>query len=36
VYNLAWGPVVILFPHLLFDLCETERPNDPRSGSVSG
>ncbi len=29
VYNLAWGGLVILFPHLLFDLCGMPRPNYP-------
>jgi len=29
VYNLAWGAVVIAFPHLLFDLCGLERMRYP-------
>jgi len=29
VYNLAWGAVVIGFPHLLFDLCGIERMRYP-------
>lgn len=29
VYNLVWGCVVILFPHLLFDLCGIPRLNYP-------
>lgn len=29
VYNLLWGATVILFPHLLFDLCELARLNYP-------
>jgi hypothetical protein len=29
VYNLVWGGLVILFPHLLFDLCDMPRPNYP-------
>ncbi|WP_439630201.1 alkyl hydroperoxide reductase [Gemmata sp.] len=29
VYNLAWGAVVIAFPHLLFDLCGIARLNYP-------
>jgi len=29
VYNLAWGAVVVLFPHLLFDLTGLERLNYP-------
>ncbi len=29
VYNLAWGTLTILFPHLLFDLVGAERLNYP-------
>jgi len=30
VYNLVWGAVVIVFPHLLFDLCGLERMRYPQ------
>lgn len=29
VYNILWGTIVILFPHLFFDLIGMERPNYP-------
>jgi len=29
VYNLLWGALVVLFPHLFFDLTGMERPNYP-------
>lgn len=29
VYNILWGAVVILFPHLFFDLAGMERTNYP-------
>jgi uncharacterized membrane protein HdeD (DUF308 family) len=29
VYNLVWGATVVVFPHLLFDLCGLARPNYP-------
>ena len=29
LYNILWGSLVILFPHLLFDLTGMERPNYP-------
>ncbi len=30
LYNLTWGAVVILFPHLLFDLADIERMRYPQ------
>lgn len=29
IYNLLWGAVVVLFPHLIFDLVGATRPNYP-------
>jgi small multidrug resistance pump len=29
IYNVAWGSLVVIFPHLLFDLTGMQRPNYP-------
>ncbi len=29
IYNVLWGALVVLFPHLFFDLTGMERPNYP-------
>lgn len=36
LYNLVWGVVNILFPHLFFDLVGMERPNYPALWQVVG